>query len=573
MTKNHGKHPFNTHFPSDDRVLPDYALVKTYDIAGRSSTVYNVRADKPPNADISSGVKPDGPPDVYDPRADRLLEVGEPSAADLRNVDVPSTDDLLSDDKLLRGIADEPPDLTSTGSLRNDYSVVEKGPGFKEAPTGQYAVDTADKGAGALPHPAIDRGRQLIPDGTRDFLDGVPAWTYLPPCGHEVLYRTRLSVNNDESQLVEKARPGGTLAPPFTKKGDGYGSNNDDDDGLRWGICQKCRRRFDADKQTTETPPRAGTLKLTDRGIGTLADDAIVNNRVTAWLATTGYRYGPIPGATVEWIADHVGCTVSVVHAVKKKGITRVAHEGVGNKGPRNSPRRQGSHKVTWPSELGSTLGTVKRNTVTRQPKAITYYTSLDLATEYFDWDIDVPANRTKDIFWDIPKFRDWAWERETTTDTVDRIWALRRVTKVPRVFPKRDDLAAAQETFWTRVDQFAGCGATRLAQAERTDGSKQPAKPYRPAPQHVVSKPQPGKKTRAEIAALAAIAAAAAASPLGYSAWAELPPKYRGDTPDRVTELLRPTSPTFEARMRWSARVKIASKNRVLADAGARVN
>jgi hypothetical protein len=128
-----------------------------------------------------------------------------------------------------------------------------------------------------------------------DFLDLIPEWTYVPPCGHTVLYRTRLTVNDD------------------------------DNDGIRWGYCRQCQDYFQVTRRTIEIAPRAGQLAMREKLLALAVDNGIISNRIAWNLWESGYRDEGtgVSKAKAKEIASEIG------HPEKSRMVADVAHHGI----------------------------------------------------------------------------------------------------------------------------------------------------------------------------------------------------------------------------------------------------
>lgn len=226
ILRNGKKHPFTVRDYTDKKRVPDNALVKHYDLAGRSSVVHTVRSAERPGFRESP----------------------------------------IDDRQGIRAPSRSHPDLDDSG---------------RALPAGD--------GAGAMPHPAVDRGWRTPPRHD-NFQDDVQPYRYIAPCGHMILYR--LPIRGKKA------------------KGYCYGCR---DYFLRDSVKEIRPRKLDVSEGLNRRgiptlPPRKHRL-LSDDEIADAADFAIRRNRVADLLgviAPTPLRSLYLSGRGYETRYKHV---------------------------------------------------------------------------------------------------------------------------------------------------------------------------------------------------------------------------------------------------------------------------
>ena len=287
-----------------------------------------------------------------------------------------------------------------------------------------------------------------------DFGDLIPVWTYIPACGHKVLYRIRLTVNT-------------------------------------WGFCRECQAPFQVSRKTVEIPARTGQLAMRPgprswsvwpqprgeamRDLSRAVDDGIIRNRIAHCLWESGYRdngAGEVPKETAKRIAGEVG------RPEKSWMVPEVAAAGIVRVRPGELAPYPFKGRVTIVPFLGTVLRRLNSDTDPAAPAWHKTSRQADKAAGVWKKMVDedsagfrFPEDTGWDSGWDprgwlVPVgrlywpngFRDFWLERGTVLDTVAGIRAHGRITYLPRparsrdgvvVPPKRPTLAPARPTFW----------------------------------------------------------------------------------------------------------------------------
>jgi len=416
-----------------------------------------------------------------------------------------------------------------------------------------------------------------------DFLDLSPTWTYIPLCGHKVFYKNRLTVNNDESRLVEIARPGrddstgwiGRQVPPFTEKGDGYGYNADDADGIRWGYCRECKTSFQVNRKTIEIAPRTcghkvfykfgrdnnqvsfkglqwdyckkcqayfndqtdlsgcrhiplGHSALAENSLDLLADNAIISNRI-AWCLWVASVVAEDAGETVGWTLQDTRKAKGRdegMGVVSKVAAGEIASE-VGQPGKSRMVSDVARHGIVrlYPGpDIPGAAGEL--DPVLRGRRT---HFGEDKGTDTWKKMVDedsAGSNTAEDTGWESGwDMSGWlGTDHERLRDIFDIIRARGWITCLPRPVhqlggvrcpPKRPRTSTpdAWSTFWGTEPDVRPVEMRPEPPVKRHDWAKQPATNWVSAVPAGAHTPDTGTY-----------------GPLGKTVWADLPPKY-GET------------------------------------------